>query len=318
MALIRLSAKAPEYSQPQKSEDIIDRLTDYSERMFRRRPGAVIEHPKLPLVTIPEYADAFHSNYLEYLEICWGRHYGAVVSPHILWNVVLCELCTLIAEQPNKYRKLFTKSESKIEVSVPGDTILNLSAIIECLRALVPTDSDLFMPKFTTSTQGSLIADRVAFCDMVSPYYSYSMYLCGIPKIRVDGTPQDWEDFQTRLAKLAELLPDASKYLLRVKARIELMSTEDPAFWTKMFRLKECGSGHQATVEGWITEFFRKTPEGIAYVCNFPTCVSLAKYKQLETKQNYKLKTGLFASTLEDEILIPDFYQLIMESDGEE
>ena len=30
-----------------------------------------------------------HRNYLDYLTICWRRHYGVIISPTILWNMVL-------------------------------------------------------------------------------------------------------------------------------------------------------------------------------------------------------------------------------------
>ena len=58
-----------------------------------------------------------HLNYLEYLEICWKWHYGAVISPDILWHIFLCELALVIAANPDTYRSLFTESPDQTGIS---------------------------------------------------------------------------------------------------------------------------------------------------------------------------------------------------------
>jgi len=35
-------------------------------------------------------ADAYHENYVGYLSRCWSDHLGAVVSPDIIWYMLMC------------------------------------------------------------------------------------------------------------------------------------------------------------------------------------------------------------------------------------
>jgi len=232
--------------------------------------------------------DIKHRNYLDYLSMCWRRHYGVVISPTILWNMVLSNLAFEVNRVPEIYKKYFTDSDEKKEIVVDqGGFLIN--------SELLSTDDEM-----------STIANNVAFLDMVSPYYNYGMYLCGIPKIKILGTNGDWQSFMFYLGKLTALLPEAEDYLIGVANRVAEI-VDNTCDYSNMFSLEKCGSGSQVEVSGWIRDFFIKQPK-VPYLENFVSCISKIDYKNYnDGEKEYRLYAGLFTSDVDDEYLVPSF-----------
>src|SRR3990167_9458970 len=131
-----------------------------------------------------------HTNYLEYLQMAWGSHHGIILSPDIFWFILLNESASHIKDNSEHYRSLFTtakEGEGKTKIIVPtlDPQLISLDLIADELKKLVPTDIDIFIPKFSTSTPASAFAFKSAFADAMSPYYDYMMLLCGISKIQL-------------------------------------------------------------------------------------------------------------------------------------
>lgn len=259
-----------------------------------------------------------HRNYLGYLETCYADHYSPVVTPDILWYGLLCEIASMVKETPEQYRKFFTTSSDKIEITVfsPSLIKLPLESVIAHAKKLVPTNIDLYLPVFTTSTEYSTEAFCAAFADAVSPYYNYSMMLCGFPSIVIGGTDADWKflaDSWRALVKTT-LFGKNTEFPTAVQEILDACVVElnNTAHWKKMFRIENCGSGHQRQVKGWITKLQRKLPR-IAYSENFTSQVSKVAYKQLDTGINYVAYYGLLSSEMDGTILRPQFGSVITE-----
>jgi hypothetical protein len=256
-----------------------------------------------------------HKNYLEYLETCYKNHLGFQISPDNIWYTIICELASHIKENSEEYRALFTNSSEKTLIRVQGydPNVLELISIIKSLKEIVPTDIDLFLPEFTTSTDLSLMAFMTAFCDAMSPYYNYSMYMCGFRKVEILGTPDDWLKIINHLNLMKNTFPKLIKYFENLIIIIEnihiclLDRVENVDFWNNIFYVKKCGSGSQEIVYGWFNKFYIK-PISLRFTCNYPTHVSKVEYLWEPTQQMYKLEVGLTTSELRnDEILIPDY-----------
>lgn len=263
-----------------------------------------------------------HINYVEYLEMAWGNHYGVVMSPDIFWFILLNESAGHIKDNSEHYRSLFTTApEGKIDIIIPtmDPQLIDLNVIAEELRKLVPTDIDIFIPQFSTSTVSSSFAFKAAFADAMSPYYNYMMFLCGIPKVKIMGDVEDWTKLNSGIDKLKSLLnkdEEIIKYFDRIQniSKLILKNLETPSadFWKGMFSLERCGSGGQVDVKGWIVDMYIKKPRP-AFVNNFPTNAAKVSYKLLNTGQEFELKSGIFSSNIEEGFLIPDFGYIINE-----
>lgn len=263
-----------------------------------------------------------HLNYMEYLQMAWANHYGVIMSPDIFWFILLNESASHIKDNSEHYRSLFTTaSEGKTDILVPtaDPQLIDLNLIAEELRRLVPSDVDAFLPEFSTSTPSSSLAFKAAFADAVSPYYNYMMFLCGIPKVQIQGTSEDWSKLSEGVDKLKGLLnkdENIMAYFDRVKniseSIINNLETPSVDFWKNMFSLKNCGSGSQVEVKGWIADMYIKTPRP-AYINNYPTNVAKVPYTFINTGQKFELKYGLLSSNIEDGFLVPDFGFIINE-----
>ena len=248
-----------------------------------------------------------HTNYMNYLVMCWKRHYGVVISPTILWNMVLGNLAFEVNKNPETYRKYFTDFDEKREIVVDqGDNLISVGLLINALNGLIPDDiMKEFFPEFTTDTDKAIIANYTAFLDMVSPYYNYGMMICGIPKVKILGTTEDWARFRVQCDAISIAIPEFEDYLVRV--RINSQDVSQGNNFKNFFSLQRCGSGSQVMVSGWFKEFFIEQPS-VAYPENFISCISKINYKNYnEGGKEYRLFAGLFVSKIEDDYLVPEF-----------
>jgi len=132
--------------------------------------------------------------------------------------------------------------------------------------------------------------------------------LCGIPKVKVLGTKEDWLIFMFKLGIITALIPEFTEYLITIANRIASIC-EETCDYSQMFRLDKCGSGSQVEVAGWITDFYIEQPrgKGYGYPENFISCISKIDYHNYNDEKDYRLYAGLFTSVIEDDYLIPEF-----------
>jgi hypothetical protein len=273
--------------------------------------------------------DITHNNYLEYLAVAYDNHWGIVVSPDILWNMVLCEITTAIRANAEDYRYLFSTSDDKQTISVETDNAVHfpIGKLVVELQKRMPSDIKQFLPTFSTTTPQSTLAQQVTFADAVSPYYNYSMYMCGLRSVTVQGDKLDWEKLRDALMTLSVTLENhlaVASYLTDVaiiattisttfdstaqRTEIERLGLEElqREWWTSMFSLKNCGSGHQVEVDGWIRRLFM-TETAPRYIGNYSRHISVMDYKNTTNDTDFRVYSGLFHSVLKDGILLPDF-----------
>jgi hypothetical protein len=237
-----------------------------------------------------------------------------------MWYTLLSELTLIVAEQPEKYRALFsTKPDvQSIVVFSLDPSELPLDQVMEELRGAIPEQfSEWFLPSFSTTTERSRFAYYAAFADAVSPYYSYHTYICGLSSVRIDGTTEDWERLLDCWKTITKKLDteNLSPYFDKVTSIIENVLDGDPKFLKKIFWLENCGSGSDTEVYGWFTDLMRLQPEHLRKSCNFSTHIARVRYEHLNTRQKFILKAGLFYSVVSDDgrELRPDFGKLVYE-----
>lgn len=265
----------------------------------------------------------YHQNYMGYLESCYDRHMGIVVSPELLWYVLLSEISVHIKENSNKYRSLFTDSDEKKEISVRCVDVSDLPAqLVKALKRVVPTDTQGYFPEFSTETPESVFANSATFCDAVSPYYDFMMYCCGLPSVVVRGSEEDWVKVKRYFKYIARNLELDSHYAFVVESHINsiIASLKDinsfAAFYKDIFILERCGSGGQVEATGWLPQLFMKIPS-MRYTHNFSSQVAQLRYKNLSGNRDYQISTGIMKSNYYKEtgICVPEFGHVLYRFD---
>jgi len=257
----------------------------------------------------------YHTNYLHYLEKCWADHLGVIVTPDIIWYTLLCEMTLIIKANPKKFQDLFSTTDKKQDIVIHCDDIvlMPLDSLCDVLRDRIPINTTDFFPIFSTRTPKSLHAFQAAFCDMCSPYYNYSMLLCNIPKIDVQGTLDDWKYLLDKWNNLCKIVYSDSWTTTVSHVLTTLIDNfGNKEFWKTIFSVKRCGSGGQIEILGWFVSLFKKQP-GLKFVQNYSTHISVVKYKQLNFNINYEMLVGMFGSKKEDDFMVPDFSFIVNE-----
>ena len=272
--------------------------------------------------TVPDGADLYHKNYLDYLSRTFGHHNSIVLAPQHFWYTGLCEIAQTVVKDPETHRKLFTRDpEGKIDIIVlcaNESEPIRMDAIYQEMIGLVPIDPTLFLPTFSTETEMSRMASLAAFLETCSPYYNYMMILCGHPRVRLLGTTEDWEAIVSRLDQLEREFADCpnspipkwiSGSILPAATKLrEALDGKNEDWFREIFTEQRCGSGGQKTVDGWFSRLFMKQPKGMRKVTNFPTHVTKVPYSIQPGGTEWNLCFGLFHSNRDDEgFMVPDF-----------
>lgn len=214
---------------------------------------------------------------------CFAEHYPLALSPDMLWFMIMHEIATTVRLHPDTYRELFTeaaKGQTKLDVrddtlvkgSEDNDWTLALGLIRTELDKLIPGHlSKWMLPKLSTMTPESEMACIVGLMDAASPFYDYHVYTkCGLPRIRMLGTVEDYEKIAKGAKTLAPLfrehlgpyfealLPVLDKLVFETKSEFL-----DVGFWDSLYKFKSA-SGTD-TFNGWITTFvnYVQTEKGI-------------------------------------------------------
>ena len=173
---------------------------------------------------------------------------------------------------PEDYRDLFTASAEKEEICIRHDGLVlghsespwdeAIALFDPALRERVPDGiMDHLIPDFSTATPETRTASMVAFMDAASPYYDFMvMTLCGIPEIRLLGTPDDYQKILAAASQLAErfdkhlslyfqhLLP-----VLRTLVQQAEGAPIDHRFWGSIYKYDSFSGGDSCN--GWLTAF---------------------------------------------------------------
>jgi len=206
----------------------------------------------------------------------FGHHVPLALAPEVLWYAIVHEVAVYVKADPKPHAKWFTATpDERRKIEVRDDSLVyggernDWNRAIERFRGAlgehIPTASHaLFLPRFTTATPETETAVLVAFMDAASPYFRYGMTtMCGIPTIRLEGEPADWDLLAQSTAALAEMFPGLRSYIadlmpiLKELAAVARGGTINADFWTSLYSWK--GDSGGPYVGGWITALFAHT-----------------------------------------------------------
>lgn len=206
------------------------------------------------------------------VDLCFQAHIPFGLRPETLWATILTQVATEVKSRPETYRSLFTTSADKetivvrhdgLRVGVPYGWDQAIGMFADPLRAKVPSDLvDVFVPDdLSTCGTNEDLAHLIALMDAASPYYDYVVRTrCGIPKVALFGTADDWRNLSARVDRLAGSFPHLAGYFAAIRpilARITDAaggSPVDPKFWKSIYK-RDHGSGGD-TLTGWLTTFY--------------------------------------------------------------
>ncbi|MBK8801309.1 MAG: DUF4419 domain-containing protein [Fibrobacteres bacterium] len=207
--------------------------------------------------------------------LAWYQHLPVRLSPDQIWMAILDGVSLHIAKEPRKWRqrlKIGHSGKRELRLILDPDEYLsrNSPAFWETISArlleAMPDSTqhlleEHFLAKYTTTTPIAEVAYRMKILESVQPYFEYQGSVeCGIPRITLEGTADDWKQLRTRARRLGKLGftkwmnaldPILTQFVRASEGAPEL------SFWRSFFR-SETSGGCETVYEanGWITRFF--------------------------------------------------------------
>lgn len=245
-----------------------------------------------------------HSGLGMYLVRAWAEELNIVLRPDMFWYTVVSECVAEILANPERYRHLFTKKKEgkitiRIETRSPG------LMPVETLDAMIDgVGVDMEFKEFVIGANNFPSAPsnfeeimKMTFCYAGTPFYDYEMYRCGIKKVMLTGSLEEWTLLANKIGKLNRYFPSLTDYLMKAgmemnKIVINWENSDDmishlrEIFWVK----ENCKSGHPYHVRGWILNFYQKK---IPSVYNFPSHITMLPWNDPSTRRMFYKSAGL-------------------------
>jgi len=245
------------------------------QSIFRSLQADIEKSSRLPdsLVSFGEHP------FLTGILTAYKEHRPFVISPDIIWLLISQGFARHISNNAEEFRKDLVNFENKKELTVLvtdieiGNPASNWESVfpqfINQINDYTGKElSGMLVSDFSTTTQTSKIVSQITVMETVKEYFTYKvlMFSCGIPKITIEGTKEDWEKILVKIKYISkfnlqwwtsELEPIIEQIIETKKGHF------DNSFWMNMVKAHtEKKYGSPTTIDGWIIKFFPYTKEG--------------------------------------------------------
>lgn len=199
----------------------------------------------------------------------YNQHYNLVLSPDDVWVAITTSLASFIGRHSEEMRSTFVSHDGKKELTVYGIGNIHTAdydLLIHELSDLIDkeTKGDIrtwFECDFTTSTPLTKTISKIVLMGAVKNYFEYNMMLmCGLPKVTLLGTIDDWRKIKERAQKLSTFnmveLTQWESILGKVLDHFisAFEGNVDKDWWNRIAHQTGGGSGPRY-LEGWILAF---------------------------------------------------------------
>jgi hypothetical protein len=244
----------------------------------------------------------------------YNNHQHLRLTPDDIWLTIAQGVSHHINYNAEKFRSRFVNHEGKKQIIIFAGDILHdgENSRLEgdwpeaIKRLVVKTDQavekidikPLLECDFSTTTNTTLTASRIVLLDMVKSYFTYHICTrCGIPKVTLEGTLEDWTKLQEKVVQLRHLDLDMDFWLDRLDPVVwKLVETYkgevDEKFWATIASREQFGSGHNGDINGWMMAFYPYTKAGrkVKYNSIVPNDIPTGRVAVPFTADTEKLK----------------------------
>ena len=145
-------------------------------------------------------------SFLEGMLTAYKQDRPIVISPDIIWLLISQGFARHITNNSEKFRKDFVNFEGKKELTVIVRNITlgkpnnDWEQVFPQFSEQIASNTnkelvDILNADFSTTTPTTQIATQITIMESFKNYFDYKVVMlgCGIPKITIEGTTEDWE-----------------------------------------------------------------------------------------------------------------------------
>jgi hypothetical protein len=199
------------------------------------------------------------------VHVAFSRHYPLMLSPDCVWLAIEQGFANHVNENAETLRRRLVRHDGRqrLRAEVDGTALADFEQAVAQFSLQIRESTDPVLHEtlvcdFSTTTPSIRTASEIVLMDAYSEYFEYeASCLCGIPKITIAGTPEDWRRIRSRVEVIAtyglewwvsRLRPILDEFVLSAEGHPTLQ------FWQAIYKPAAAYGGEVAT--GWITDLF--------------------------------------------------------------
>ena len=232
-------------------------------------------------VVSPGYSNGFVGAILK----AYNEDRHLILRPDDVWLAITTSFGLFMGAKENAeiMREHFVDFEGKMELEVvdlqsPSILAVNWNSMIDTMSDLIEkhTKGDArtwIEPDFSTTTPVCKTVGQVVLMGVMKHYFEYSLRGgCGLPKVTLEGTLDDWKKLQEKARHFASFDIECLTHwsgLLEIVLQKMVDSYEgkvDVEFWSHIAAEEGWASGRQY-VAGWVNVFMAFSEKGL-YMLN--------------------------------------------------
>jgi len=195
----------------------------------------------------------------------FSQHYPLTLSPDCIWLVIEQGFAHHVTENAESLHHRLVRHEGKVKLNAcvsalsQADFEHAVSSFSSKIReATDPVLHETLLCDFSTTTSVTRTASEVVLLDCYASYFEYMMTcVCGIPKITLTGSVEDWQRIRARIEILetfgldwwvSRLRPILDEFIKTAQGHPSL------AFWKAIYKPRKTYGTESVT--GWIADLF--------------------------------------------------------------
>jgi len=201
------------------------------------------------------------------LASAYDLHLPVRLSPDQVWIVLAQGFATHVKRHSEQLRERFVRHAGQLTLQVRRDDFAPgagnpwpelFQAFDEQLHAHLGKRSELVVADFSTTGTLERAVSQQVLMDAMQGYFDYELLsLCGIPRVTLTGTPEDWREIRTRARVFGEyelgwwieaLDPILDHFVAAAEGRV------DVDHWSTIYKLKDDSGGPY--LSGWFHVLF--------------------------------------------------------------
>lgn len=212
------------------------------------------------------------SSFIDLVALAYARHYEMEISPDDIWLLILDGFRLHVKSNSDTLKDRFVGPDVDTDIKVSADRLTLESTheewfgvitdFFDSLQEKLPTETGApLRTKFSTTSPVDYNISRSMVMAIASEYYTYSAYtLCGIPKIKINGTKEDWSLLKDSFNKLAtridmewwsqQLNPILDEFVKAFDGQSSV------AFWKNIYKLYKPEGCGNPKFNGWFSKFY--------------------------------------------------------------
>jgi hypothetical protein len=203
------------------------------------------------------------------VHLAFAQHRPLVLTPDTVWITIAQGVAQHVRLHAEALRPRLVRHADKKKLLVewpemtPPTDAASWASIVARFSEIIGGEigdgpARLLQCDFSTTTDHARVASQVVLMDTYAPYFDYvAVCVCGIPRITLRGTVDDWRSIRDRIDVIAELdlgfwtasLAPIADQLVRTAA-----GDVDRAFWRRIYKPRDAYGGEVIT--GWIARLY--------------------------------------------------------------